>query len=171
MPWFLPLLSLLASPPKPISVSVDLDQQTISQMPHPGLASRIWHPGVIGHLPDLLTIPDWLIGVYNLCSRSPQFPAVACFEVFFLIMICMKSAADDESLIPRAHDTRSLSTPWALCNGASIEQTQKAAFWSNPNYFHLMLPQICRSPLRRRVVPFDTAVFGVCAIQCFQENR
>ena len=35
----------------------------------------------------------------------------------------------------RAHDTRALSTSWALFNGASIEQVQKAAFWANPNSF------------------------------------
>ena len=35
----------------------------------------------------------------------------------------------------RAHDTRALSTPWALFNGATIEHIKKAAFWSNPNSF------------------------------------
>ena len=35
----------------------------------------------------------------------------------------------------RAHDTRSVSTSWALFNGVSVEKIQKAAFWSNPNSF------------------------------------
>ena len=32
--------------------------------------------------------------------------------------------------------TRVLNTSWALFNGATIEQFQKAAFWSNPNSFN-----------------------------------
>ena len=35
----------------------------------------------------------------------------------------------------RAHDTRSVSTSWALFNGVSVERIQKAAFWANPNSF------------------------------------
>ena len=50
---------------------------------------------------------------------------------------CIKLAGDDVLQVGpiRAHDTRALSTSWALFNGASIEQIQKAAFWSNPNSF------------------------------------
>ena len=35
----------------------------------------------------------------------------------------------------RAHDTRSVSSSWALFNGASLKEIQQAAFWSNPNSF------------------------------------
>ena len=35
----------------------------------------------------------------------------------------------------RAHDTRSVSSSWALFNGASLKDIQQAAFWSNPNSF------------------------------------
>ena len=35
----------------------------------------------------------------------------------------------------RAHDTRGLSTSWALFNGASVDQITQAAYWSNPNSF------------------------------------
>ena len=36
---------------------------------------------------------------------------------------------------PRAHDTRSISTSWALFNGVSLEEIQKAAYWRSPNSF------------------------------------
>ena len=35
----------------------------------------------------------------------------------------------------RAHDTRALSTSWALFNGASVTDIVKAAYWSNSNTF------------------------------------
>ena len=33
----------------------------------------------------------------------------------------------------RAHDTRSVSSSWALFNGASLKDIQQAAYWSSPN--------------------------------------
>ena len=50
---------------------------------------------------------------------------------------CIKLAGDDvlQAGPVRAHDTRALSTSWALFNGATVEQIQKAAFWANPNSF------------------------------------
>ena len=50
---------------------------------------------------------------------------------------CIKLAGDDvlQAGPVRAHDTRALSTSWALFNGATMEQIQKAAFWANPNSF------------------------------------
>ena len=49
----------------------------------------------------------------------------------------IKSAGSDalSSTLPRAHDTRLLSTSWALFNGASIEQIQKVTFWLISNLF------------------------------------
>jgi len=49
---------------------------------------------------------------------------------------CIKLAGDGalQSGPFRAHE-RALSTSWALFNGATIEQLQKAAFWANPNSF------------------------------------
>lgn len=48
-------------------------------------------------------------------------------------------AAGSEALasgnVPRAHDTRSVSTSWALFNGVSIEEIHKAAYWRSPNSF------------------------------------
>ena len=35
----------------------------------------------------------------------------------------------------RAHDTRSVSSSWALFNGASLKDIQQAAYWSSPNSF------------------------------------
>ena len=49
---------------------------------------------------------------------------------------CLKLSGDDSLRVGpvRAHDTRSLSTSWALYSGAPLEQILKAAFWSNSNY-------------------------------------
>ena len=35
----------------------------------------------------------------------------------------------------RAHDTRSVSSSWALFNGASLKDIQQTAYWSSPNTF------------------------------------
>ena len=35
----------------------------------------------------------------------------------------------------RAHDTRSVSSSWALFNGASLKDFQQAVYWSSPNSF------------------------------------
>ena len=35
----------------------------------------------------------------------------------------------------RAHDTRSISSSWALFSGASLKDIQQAAYWSSPNSF------------------------------------
>ena len=35
----------------------------------------------------------------------------------------------------RAHDTRSVSSSWALFKGASLNDIQQAAYWSSPNTF------------------------------------
>ena len=53
------------------------------------------------------------------------------------IVSAIKSAGNDTLATGpiRAHDTRSVSTSWALFNGVSVEKIQKAAFWSNPNSF------------------------------------
>ena len=53
------------------------------------------------------------------------------------IVEAIKSAGSEAlvSANPRAHDTHGLSTSWALFNGASINQIQKAAYWSNVNSF------------------------------------
>lgn len=49
----------------------------------------------------------------------------------------IKSAGDVALLSDRvrAHDTRSISSSWALFNGASLSEIQKAAYWSSPNSF------------------------------------
>ena len=62
-------------------------------------------------------------------SLSPLFPDG--------IIVAIKSAGSEAlvSAKPRAHDTRGLSTSWALFNGASIDQITKAAYWSNSNSF------------------------------------
>ena len=46
--------------------------------------------------------------------------------------------AEPEALVSgrlRAHDTRSVSSSWALFNGASLKDIQQAAYWSSPNTF------------------------------------
>ena len=50
---------------------------------------------------------------------------------------CIKMAGTEAFLTDRvrAHDTRAVSSSWALFNGASLKEIQQAAFWSNPNSF------------------------------------
>ena len=50
---------------------------------------------------------------------------------------CIKLSGEDSLLDGpvQTHDSRSLSTSWALLNGAPLEQILKAAFWCNSNTF------------------------------------
>ena len=50
---------------------------------------------------------------------------------------CIKLAGPQAILSDRvrAHDTRSVSTSWALFNGAPLKDIQAAAYWSTPNTF------------------------------------
>ena len=50
---------------------------------------------------------------------------------------CIEMAGTEAilSVRVRAHDTRSVSSSWALFNGASLKEIQQAAFWSNSNSF------------------------------------
>ena len=69
----------------------------------------------------------------------------------------IKSAGSDALLSDRvrAHDTRSVSSSWALFNGASLQDIQAAAFWSNPNSFiSCYLKDVLRGE-----ASFATAVF------------
>ena len=53
------------------------------------------------------------------------------------IVDCIKSAGADAVFADRirAHDTRAVSSSWALFNGASLTEIQTAAFWSTLNTF------------------------------------
>ena len=69
----------------------------------------------------------------------------------------IKSAGSDALLSDRvrAHDTRSVSSSWALFIGASLQEIQAAAFWSNPNSFiSCYLKDVLRGE-----ASFATAVF------------
>ena len=73
------------------------------------------------------------------------------------IVECIKSAGSDALLSDRvrAHDTRSVSSSLALFNGASLQEIQAAAFWSNPNSFiSCYLKDVLRGE-----ASFATAVF------------
>ena len=51
----------------------------------------------------------------------------------------------------RAHDTRSVSSSWALFNGASLKDIQQAAYWSSPNTFISCYPirTLCRKLIKK----------------------
>ena len=53
------------------------------------------------------------------------------------IVECIKFAGTDALLSDniRAHDTRAISSSWALFHGATLSDKQSAAFWSSPNTF------------------------------------
>ena len=58
-------------------------------------------------------------------------------------------------LSARAHDTRRLSTSWALFNGASVEEIIRAAHWAGDSTF---------TSFYMRDVPSDEARFARCSI-------
>ena len=79
----------------------------------------------------------------SLCSSSDLFVtttaphrAASKDTVSRWLVDCIKLVGDDvfQRGPVRAHDTRALNASWALFNGATIEQVQKAAFW-DPNSF------------------------------------
>ena len=63
--------------------------------------------------------------------------AVATSYIARWLVECIKMAGVDAILADRvqAHDTRAISSSWALFNGASLKEIQQAAFWSNANSF------------------------------------
>ena len=65
------------------------------------------------------------------------FRAVSKASISRWLVECI-SMAGPEAVISgkvRAHDTRSVSSSWALFNGASLKDIQQAAYWSSPNSF------------------------------------
>ena len=65
------------------------------------------------------------------------FRAVSKASISRWLVECI-SMAEPEALISgrvRAHDTRSVSSSWALFNGASLKVIQQAAYWPSPNSF------------------------------------
>ena len=76
-------------------------------------------------------------------SSSLFFSSIEPFKAIYKPLIsrwlveCI-SMAGPEALVSgriRAHDTRSVSSSWALFNGASLKDIQQAAYWSSPNTF------------------------------------
>ena len=54
------------------------------------------------------------------------------------IVEAIKAAGPDAltpDTTPHAHDTRSISTSWALFQGVPIEEIHRAAYWRTPNSF------------------------------------
>ena len=72
-----------------------------------------------------------------LFSREP-YSAVSR-DTFSRWLVSAIRAAGPEALTPgrspRAHDTRSVSTSWALFNGVSFQDFCKAAFWKSRSSF------------------------------------
>ena len=72
-----------------------------------------------------------------IITREPFSPASR--EVISKWIVAAIRAAGPSVLspgvLPRAHDTRSISASWALFTGVSIEETQQAAYWRTPNSF------------------------------------
>ena len=72
-----------------------------------------------------------------LVSREPH--SAASRDTISRWLVLAIKAAGPEALTPgrtpRAHDTRSVSTSWALFNGVSVRDICKAAFWKSPSSF------------------------------------
>ncbi|XP_041477327.1 uncharacterized protein LOC121425366 [Lytechinus variegatus] len=70
-------------------------------------------------------------------SREP-YAAASRDTISRWIVDGIKSAGDDALLSdtrPRAHDTRSIATSWALFNGVALDDILRAAFWRSSNSF------------------------------------
>ena len=72
-----------------------------------------------------------------IITKEPFSPASR--DTISKWLVAAIQAAGPEALapgnVPHAHDTRSLSTSWALFNGVSVQEIQKAAYWRSPNSF------------------------------------
>ena len=87
----------------------------------------------------------WYLDKVNPESTSPSFfvthiePFISASRstISMWIVECIKFAGADALLSDhvRAHDTRSVSSSWALFHGASLSDIQTAAYWSTPNTF------------------------------------
>ena len=70
-------------------------------------------------------------------SSIEPFKAISKASISRWLVECI-TMAGPEALVSgkfRAHDTRSVSSSWALFNGASLRDIQQAAYWSSPNTF------------------------------------
>ena len=70
-------------------------------------------------------------------THIEPFKAASKSTIARWLVECIR-AAGPEALVAdriRAHDTRSISTSWALFHGASLKEIQAAAYWSSPNTF------------------------------------
>ena len=87
----------------------------------------------------------WYVNRTEKCRTSSSlfvatvapFGAVSSATVSKWLVECIKMAGPEAIFAEkvRAHDTRALSTSWALFNGASVTDIIKAAYWSNSNTF------------------------------------
>ena len=72
-----------------------------------------------------------------IISREPFSPA-SRDSISKWIVAAIKAAGPEvlsSGVSPRAHDTRSVSSSWALFQGVPVEEIQRAAYWSSPNSF------------------------------------
>ena len=73
-----------------------------------------------------------------------SFRAVSKASISRWLVECIRMAGP-EALITdkvRAHDTRSVSSSWALFNGASLKDIQQAAYWSSPTLSFLAISKM-----------------------------
>ena len=70
-------------------------------------------------------------------SSIGPFKAISKASIARWLVECITLAGPEALVSDRfwAHDTRSVSSSWALFNGASLKDIQQAAFWSSPNTF------------------------------------
>ncbi|XP_063955551.1 uncharacterized protein LOC135154172 [Lytechinus pictus] len=71
-------------------------------------------------------------------TSCEPFAAASRDTISRWIVEAIKSAGDDALLSdtrPRAHDTRSIATSWALFNGVALDDILRAAFWRSSNSF------------------------------------
>ena len=74
----------------------------------------------------------------SLLSLKSLFPRLRTDTISKWIVAVIRAAgptALTSRVSLRAHDTRSVSTSWALFSGVSVEEIHKAAYWRSPNSF------------------------------------
>ena len=70
-------------------------------------------------------------------SSIEPFKAISKASISRWLVECISMAGPEALVLGRFrnHDTRSVSSSWALFNGASLKDIQQAAYWSSPNTF------------------------------------
>ena len=86
--------------------------------------------------------------------RKPSKDTIARWIVE-TIKTCYQLAGNEDVLLAKAHDTRSLASSWALFQGVNLEEIMRAAFWNSDTTF---------TTFYLRDVVWDDAMFSLATL-------